>query len=166
MEHLWTPWRSTYIAGKTGARGCIFCSALRSGNDKENLILHHAAHNFVMLNRFPYTSGHLMIAPNKHTSQLSELDESAADEMWRLARSVESIFTEIYRPDGLNIGMNLGEAAGAGIVDHLHLHMLPRWKGDANFMTVIGGTRVMPELLEDTFAKLQAAFAGLSNTDN
>jgi len=166
MEHLWTPWRSTYIAGKTGARGCIFCSALRSGNDKENLILHHAAHNFVMLNRFPYTSGHLMIAPNKHTSQLSELDESAADEMWRLARSVESIFTKIYRPDGLNIGMNLGEAAGAGIVDHLHLHMLPRWRGDANFMTVIGGTRVMPELLEDTFAKLQAAFAGLSNTDN
>jgi len=166
MEHLWTPWRSTYIAGKTGASGCIFCSALRSGNDKENLILHHAAHNFVMLNRFPYTSGHLMIAPNKHTSQLPGLDESAADEMWRLARSVESSFTEIYRPDGLNIGMNLGEAAGAGIVDHLHLHMLPRWKGDANFMTVIGGTRVMPELLEDTFAKLQAAFAGLGNTDN
>jgi ATP adenylyltransferase len=160
MEHLWTPWRSTYITGKTLSE-CIFCAALEGGNDKRDLILYRGSHNFVLLNRFPYTSGHLMIAPNRHVCRLSEMEEVAANEMWRLARSVELIFTEIYRPDGVNLGMNLGEAAGAGIAAHLHLHVLPRWNGDANFMTVVGNTRVMPELLEETFAKLQPAFAAL-----
>ena len=144
MEHLCPPWRSTYVTGKTRAQECMFCATLRSSNDKENLVLHRASHNLVLLNRFPYTSGHLMIAPNMHASRLSQLEESGADEMWRLARLVEKIFGEIYQPDGVNLGMNLGEAAGAGIAGHLHLHMLPRWKGDANFMTVVGGTRVMP----------------------
>lgn len=162
MEHLWTPWRSTYVTGKTPAQECIFCAALHSGADTENLVLHRASHNFVLLNRFPYTSGHLMIAPNEHASRLSQIDESTSDEMWRLARSVEAIFEEIYHPNGVNLGMNLGEAAGAGIAAHLHLHMLPRWNGDANFMTVIGHTRVMPELLEDTFARLRPAFAALA----
>ena len=161
MEHLWTPWRSTYITGKTLSNECIFCAALESGSEKQNLVLYRGSHNFVLLNRFPYTSGHLMIAPNQHVCRLSEMEEAAAAEMWRLARSVELIFAEVYRPEGVNLGMNLGEAAGAGIAAHLHLHMLPRWNGDANFMTVVGHTRVMPELLEDTFAKLQPAFAAL-----
>ncbi len=161
MEHLWTPWRSTYVTGKSLPHECVFCAALRSADDRENLVLHRAEHNFVVLNRFPYTSGHLMIAPNVHVAHLSQLEESASDEMWRLARSIELIFAEIYRPDGVNLGMNLGEAAGAGIAGHLHLHMLPRWSGDANFMTVVGSTRVMPELLEDTFEKLRPAFAAM-----
>ena len=111
-----------------------------------------------MLNRFPYTSGHLMIAPNAHVSRLADVDSSAADEIWRLARATEVMLHELYIPNGINIGMNIGEAAGAGIAGHIHLHILPRWTGDANFMTVVGHTRVMPELLEDTFQKLRPAF--------
>jgi ATP adenylyltransferase len=161
MEHLWTPWRSTYVTGKTLSSECIFCAALESTDDKQHFVLYRGLYNFVLLNRFPYTSGHLMIAPNQHASRLSQLEESAAGEMWKLARLTEVIFADIYHPDGVNLGMNLGVAAGAGIAAHLHLHMLPRWNGDANFMSVVGDTRVMPELLEDTFAKLQPAFAKL-----
>jgi ATP adenylyltransferase len=110
------------------------------------------------LNRFPYSSGHLMIAPNVHASRLNRIDQAAADEMMHLARASESILEDVYRPDGINLGMNLGEAAGAGIAGHIHLHVLPRWVGDASFMTVVGSTRVMPESLENSYAKLKDRF--------
>jgi ATP adenylyltransferase len=161
MEHLWTPWRSSYVNTKSDPHLCIFCAALASQDDHQHYVLHRGKGAFVMLNRFPYTSGHLMIAPNAHVSRLSEVESPAADEIWRLARATELVLYGIYNPNGINIGINIGEAAGAGIAGHLHVHILPRWIGDANFMTVIGHTRVMPELLEDTFRKLGPAFAQL-----
>jgi ATP adenylyltransferase len=161
MEHLWTPWRSTYVTRKPPAGQCIFCAALASPNDDENFVLHRAIHNFVILNRYPYSSGHLMIAPNVHVSRLIDVTEDSAQEMMRLARLSETILEETYTPQGINLGMNIGEAAGAGIAAHIHLHVLPRWRGDANFMTVVGDTRVMPESLDETYRKLRLQFAGL-----
>jgi ATP adenylyltransferase len=138
---------------------CVFCRAGSSnGDDEENLVVLRARFNFVMLNRYPYTTGHLMIAPFQHASRLQEIAEETALEMMQLARRAEAVIQQAYNPDGLNIGLNLGEAAGAGIEQHLHLHALPRWKGDANFMTSIGETRIIPELLVDTYRKLKAGF--------
>lgn len=161
MEHLWTPWRSKYVSRATPFDQCIFCAALADNDDQKQLLIHRATHNFVILNRFPYSSGHLMIAPNVHVSRLTEIDEQAAQEMMKLARAAETILEETYRPHGVNLGMNIGEAAGAGIAAHIHLHVLPRWTGDANFMTTVGHTRVMPEALEDTYTKLRGRFEGL-----
>jgi ATP adenylyltransferase len=160
MEHLWAPWRSTYVAGTDRSRDgqCIFCLAAQKP-DEENYVVHRAERNFIILNLFPYTSGHLMIAPFAHVSRLGEMEEPARIEMMDLACQCERVLGSVYRPDGLNLGMNLGEAAGAGIAGHLHLHVLPRWAGDANFMTTVGETRVMPESLEQTYAKLRKAFA-------
>lgn len=161
MEHLWTPWRSTYVARKPSGNQCIFCAALSNADDEENYVLHRGSHNFVILNRYPYSSGHLMIAPNVHVSRLIDVTDDAAQEMMRLARSSESILEETYSPQGINLGMNMGEAAGAGIAGHIHLHILPRWTGDANFMSVVGHTRVIPESLSDTYQKLRPRFASL-----
>lgn len=159
MEHLWTPWRSTYISGRTESQGCIFCSAAQDpSRDAETFVVYRGAHTFVILNRFPYTTGHLMIAPYQHVSRLSAATDVAASEMMHLARRSEQLLEAVYRPDGINIGMNLGDAAGAGIAQHIHLHVLPRWTGDANFMTTVAHTRVMPEALDQTFAKLRGAF--------
>jgi ATP adenylyltransferase len=159
MQHLWAPWRSTYINSKEDHRSkCIFCEAAASGNDEASLLVHRARLNFVILNRYPYNSGHLMIAPYQHASRLQQVDHDTVDEMMRLARDSERILEEIYKPQGLNVGMNLGEAAGAGIEQHIHLHVLPRWMGDANFMTSVADTRVIPEDLTQTFANLSRAF--------
>jgi ATP adenylyltransferase len=158
MDHLWTPWRSTYIKSNKEQR-CIFCLAAESADDEKTLVVYRGQLNFILLNRYPYTNGHLMIAPYQHVSRLNALDEQVTAEMMHLARRAESVLEEVYRPHGMNVGLNLGEAAGAGIEQHLHLHALPRWKGDANFMTTIGETRIVPELLEDTYQKLKAGFA-------
>ncbi len=163
MEHLWAPWRSTYMKSKSDKSQCIFCNAaLDAAQDRETLVVHRAKLNFVILNRYPYTSGHLMIAPFQHVSRLQQVSEEGVDEMMRLAQRSERILEEIYHPQGLNIGMNLGEAAGAGIEQHIHLHVLPRWIGDANFMTSIGETRILPEELAETFRKVSAAFQSVS----
>jgi ATP adenylyltransferase len=138
---------------------CIFCEAATNAADDINLVVHRGALAFIMLNRYPYTSGHLMIAPYEHVSRLTAARESTTAEMMRLARHAEQILEAVYHPDGLNLGMNLGEAAGAGVEQHIHLHVLPRWKGDANFMSTVGNTRVIPETLEDTYAKLKSEFA-------
>jgi ATP adenylyltransferase len=135
MEHLWTPWRSIYVSKKPDRDFCVFCDALASSNDEQNLLLYRATYNFVILNRFPYSSGHLMIAPNVHVSRLTAIDAAAAEEMMHLARMCETILDDVYRPQGINLGMNMGEAAGAGIAAHIHLHILPRWTGDANFIS-------------------------------
>jgi ATP adenylyltransferase len=132
---------------------------LASDRDEDNLIVHRAAHNFVVLNKFPYTSGHLMVVPYAHASELSAITDAAAAEMMALARVAEGHLLSIYRPDGLNIGMNIGESAGAGIAGHIHMHVLPRWHGDANFMTTIAETRVLPEALAVTWRRLKAAFS-------
>jgi ATP adenylyltransferase len=162
MEHLWTPWRSAYVEGKARppAGHCIFCDAVQ-GSDEESYILHRGRFNFVLLNRFPYASGHLMIAPFEHVSRLSQTDPASSLEMMEFTRASERILEAVYHPAGLNLGMNLGQAAGAGIAEHIHMHVLPRWIGDTNFMAVVGETRVMPESLEQTYTKLRGEFRSL-----
>jgi ATP adenylyltransferase len=130
-------------------------------DDETNLIVHRAAHNFIVLNRFPYTSGHLMVVPYKHSANLSGIDDATAAELMRLTRQTDSHLRAIYRPEGLNIGMNIGESAGAGIAGHIHMHVLPRWQGDANFMTTVGETRVLPEELAVTWRRVREAFAAV-----
>lgn len=161
MDYLWTPWRYTYItSADTSAsdHSCVFCELLLAGDDEKALIVHRAEHNFVVLNAFPYTSGHSMIVPYHHMDRLHKLPPAAASEMMALAQRLETALIELYRPDGVNLGMNVGKAAGAGIAGHIHMHVLPRWVADANFMTVIGETRVLPELLDTTYRRLKEKF--------
>jgi len=158
MTHLWAPWRSTYMKAQKDKSRCIFCDAATGENDEESLVVQRGEHCFVLLNRYPYTSGHLMIAPYDHVSRLGETSKATTYEMTDFARIAEQILQTAYNPDGLNLGINLGEAAGAGIEQHVHMHVLPRWRGDANFMTTVGNTRVMPEGLEETYRKLRAGF--------
>ena len=155
MDYLWTPWRYQYVTKGDSPPGCVFCTAAGSSDDRENLIVHRAIHNFIILNRFPYTNGHVMVVPFQHVATLEDLAEEALLEMMRLARECEKLLRATYRPDGLNIGMNLGRSAGAGIADHIHMHVLPRWFSDTNFMTVTGETRVLPEELPATWEKLR-----------
>ncbi|MBE0660542.1 MAG: HIT domain-containing protein [Bryobacteraceae bacterium] len=160
MDRLWSPWRYRYVSTCGGAEGCIFCDKPAAGQDEENLIVYRGQHCYVLLNLYPYTNGHLMIAPFAHEAELDCLRPEAAMEMMALAQQAVAHLKAVYKPHGLNVGMNLGECAGAGVAGHLHLHILPRWVGDANFMTVVGETRVMPEELSETYRKLKAAFGG------
>ena len=127
-------------------------------NDEENLIVHRGAHNFVVLNRYPYTSGHLMVVPFAHAAQLNAIEPAAAAELMEITRMAESCLRNVYQPHGLNLGMNIGESAGAGIAGHIHMHVLPRWSGDSNFMTTVAETRVLPEELSVTWTRLHEAF--------
>jgi ATP adenylyltransferase len=162
MDYLWTPWRYQYVTQPSGPGACVFCSAAESIDDAQTLVVHRGAHNLVILNRYPYTSGHVMIVPYTHVASMASLSRDALFEMIRLARDTEKHLRALYQPDGLNIGMNLGKSAGAGIADHMHLHVLPRWTGDTNFMTVVGETRVVPEALELTWERVRTAFAAES----
>ena len=159
MDYIWSPWRFQYMAEVTQGQQpeCFFCAAVKSTRDEETLVVHRGKKVFVILNRYPYTSGHVMIVPYAHVAELGLCDAEALNEMMELARRVEAALRASYTPDGMNLGMNLGKAAGAGVAGHLHLHMLPRWIGDTNFMTVTGETRVHPEELKDTFEKLRKA---------
>ena len=157
MDYLWTPWRYNYVTKAGAPTGCVFCTAASAVDDRENLIVHRAARNFVILNRFPYTNGHVMVVPFDHVSTLQDLPEDALLEMIRLSREAEMHLRAIYRSDGINLGMNIGHSAGAGIASHIHMHVLPRWQGDTNFMTVTGETRVLPETLDVTCQRLSQA---------
>jgi ATP adenylyltransferase len=157
MDHLWSPWRYRYVSTQQPAGDCLFCRILSESKDKDNYVLLRAERNFVLLNRFPYTSGHLMIVPNAHVATLEETDPAALAEMISLARRMETALRQVYRPGGLNIGLNIGKAAGAGIAGHIHMHVLPRWAGDVNFMTAVAETRVLPEELDTTYTRLLAA---------
>jgi len=159
MDYIWTPWRYQYMAQVNSGNHpeCIFCDAVSRNNDAETLIVHRGANAFVILNRYPYTSGHVMIVPYAHVAELNLCAAEALKEMMQLAQRVEAAFRTTYKPDGMNLGMNLGRAAGAGVTGHLHLHALPRWTGDTNFMTVTGETRVHPEDLQTTYDRLRTA---------
>ena len=159
MDYLWTPWRYHYVANAAADKlsDCIFCDAAKRRDDEKTLVVHRAVSSFVILNQYPYTSGHLMIVPYKQTAELSALDAATLTEMMHLAQRCESAFKSLYKPDGMNFGMNLGRAAGAGIAGHLHLHGLPRWFGDTSFMSVAGETRILPETLDVTFERLRSA---------
>ena len=157
MDYLWTPWRYAYVTHAEGSRECIFCAAPKMA-DAEALIVYRAQYCYVILNRFPYTSGHVMVTPYAHVASLESLPDPALFEMMALARSCEGKLKALYRPDGLNLGINLGKSAGAGVADHLHVHVLPRWTGDTNFMTVAAESRVLPETLDITWQRLSEAF--------
>lgn len=192
MDRLWTPWRYSYVsraekdrrkgvpealAAWPGDLDCVFCNmiasvdyAIRNGTSVDRA--EQAAHIvfrgngcFVCLNAFPYSTGHVMIVPYRHNDSLAALEESSAIEMMGLARRAERCLSETYRPDGLNLGLNLGEAAGAGVANHIHMHALPRWSGDTNFMTVVSETRVLPETLDVTWERLRTAFVGQATQD-
>lgn len=154
MDYLWTPWRYAYVAGARKPAGCIFCEAPKQP-DAEAGIIYRASLCFVILNAFPYTSGHVMIVPYQHVDELQKLDSAAAREMMDIARRMEGVLRQVYRPDGINLGMNIGQAAGAGVADHIHMHLLPRWSADTNFMTTVAETRVLPEALETTYQRLR-----------
>jgi len=159
MDYLWSPWRYRYVSSAEADDRCLFCRVAAETDDKNNLLLLRAERNFVILNRYPYTSGHLMIAPYQHVATLEEVEEAALGEMMSLARIAVKALRLAYKPDGLNLGMNIGRSAGAGIAGHIHMHVLPRWHGDVNFMTAIGETRVLPEDLETTYEKLKPLLA-------
>jgi ATP adenylyltransferase len=158
MDYLWTPWRYNYITtAPPEPRVCVFCHATEA-DDREALVVHRGVHNFVILNRFPYTSGHVMVVPFAHVATIEDLPDAALAEMMGLARDAVRHLRVLYRPEGWNLGMNLGQSAGAGIAAHAHMHVLPRWTGDTSFITTTGETRVVPEALEVTWEKLSAAF--------
>ena len=158
MQHIYSSWRSAYIGRDKNNEGCAFCLALEEQDSPENLIFHRGETCFVILNLFPYTSGHLMVVPYHHTNQLSDLSAETLKEMMLLVQKAVRILEGVYHPQGFNVGMNLGSVAGAGITTHLHMHVVPRWHGDANFMSVIGETRVLPEDLGRTYQRLSEAW--------
>ncbi|MFC2043020.1 HIT domain-containing protein [Chloroflexota bacterium] len=160
MNHLWSPWRMSYVQSLKDEEGCVFCSQLALPDGPQNLIVHRGSRNFAILNRFPYTSGHMMIVPFEHHSTLGELDSDTRSEMMEMTtKSIEVLGSE-YHPHGFNVGINIGEAAGAGITEHIHLHVVPRWSGDTNFMSSLGKTRVIPETLDDSYLRIRKAWEG------
>jgi ATP adenylyltransferase len=158
MDYLWSPWRLPYLTGLNKPDGCIFCLMAAADRDEETLIVFRGKHNFVVLNRFPYTSGHLMVVPYRHVADLAGISDETAAELMTLTRAAERHIRWVYHPDGINLGMNIGESAGAGIAGHIHMHVLPRWAGDANFMTTVAQARVLPEDLAITWQRLKEAF--------
>jgi ATP adenylyltransferase len=157
MDYLWTPWRYAYVSTAEKAVGCVFCDAVKAGDDAKTLIVHRGEHCFVILNAYPYTPGHVMIVPYAHLDELQKLPTEAADELMQLSQRMEAVLRELYHPDGINLGMNIGKAAGAGIAGHIHMHVLPRWVADANFLSVVSETRILPETLEETWKRMTAA---------
>jgi ATP adenylyltransferase len=159
MDYLWTPWRYAYVTGAEKATGCIFCEAPKLGDDEKARIVYRGQHCYIILNTFPYTPGHVMIVPYAHLDELHKLPAPAAHELVDLSQKTETVLREQYHPDGVNLGMNIGRAAGAGIAGHIHMHVLPRWVADSNFISVVGETRVLPEALEVTWKKLKTTLS-------
>ena len=159
MDYLFTPWRYAYITTAATTPGCVFCQRPGLADERSSLLVHRGRHNFVILNMFPYTSGHEMVVPYAHLDRFDALPTDAACEMTALAQRMEGVLRELYHPDGINLGMNIGAAAGAGVAGHIHLHVLPRWVADSNFMTTVAETRVLPESLDVTWERIRAALA-------
>lgn len=159
MDFLWTPWRYRYVASAAKDDGCVFCDAVTTKDDAGLLVVWRGKKNFIILNRYPYTSGHVMVVPYAHQAELKALDSETLSEMMALAQRVQGALESLYHPDGYNLGMNLGKAAGAGIAGHMHMHVLPRWMGDTNFMTTVGETRLQPEDLATTYERLRTALS-------
>lgn len=163
MDVLWSPWRYSYIKSaatdsEVRENYCVFCEVQQTDDDKSKFILHRATYNFIILNIYPYITGHLMIIPFAHIGNLEEAAKEITDEMMDLTKRAQTALREIYEPHGFNLGMNLGRASGAGVAGHIHMHMLPRWSGDSNFIGTIGETRIIPEDLETTYEKLHGKF--------
>ena len=162
MERLWTPWRLEYVTGAASneTADCVFCG-VSSGDVPEPLILHRGSRVFVILNKYPYNNGHLMVVPFRHIGRMADANSEELGELIRLVRSSEMVLTEAYHAHGINVGMNLGRSAGAGVPGHMHVHLVPRWQGDTNFMSVVGNTRVVPEEPADSINRLKPIFQKL-----
>lgn len=158
MKRLWAPWRMKFVQNQDTKRGCVFCRVQIQNSDVENLIVFRARKAFVILNRYPYTSGHLMVVSNIHLPTLEDLDPETRAEMMELATTGMRILRKVYQPEGFNFGANIGAAAGAGIAGHVHLHVVPRWRGDTNFMSALADTRVLPEELDETYRRIYTAW--------
>ena len=161
MDRLWSPWRMEYMDVVDKTDGCIFCNHLAEGDDVASHILHRGDNCFVILNAFPYNTGHLMVAPLRHAGELSDLSHKERHELFELTCRSVDVIKEAMKPEGFNTGMNLGAAGGAGVPGHLHMHVVPRWGGDTNFMSTVADTKVLPEMLADTAAKLRPSFENL-----
>ena len=161
MDRIWSPWRHTYVTRAEDANDCVFCAA-QSTEAGLALVVHEAPLTYVILNLYPYNAGHLLVVPRRHAASLARLTREELNEIALLTQRSEQVLTEAYQPQGINVGMNLGRPAGAGIVDHLHVHLVPRWNGDTNFMSVVGEVRVLPEELPRTAARLRPLFAKLA----
>ena len=157
MDRLWSPWRLEYVAGGEPTTGCIFCEATRD-SESNSLIVFKGRTCYIILNLYPYNNGHVMVVPRRHIASLAEATADELSELMLLVRDCERVLTAAYAPHGINVGLNLGRAAGAGVADHLHVHLVPRWNGDTNFMTVVADARVLPETLEQTSARLRPLF--------
>jgi ATP adenylyltransferase len=163
VDRLWSPWRLEYVTSAEGKTGCIFCKATRPP-ENDSLIVYEGVTSYVILNLYPYSNGHLMVVPLRHVASLAALTADELQEIGLLTQRCETALTEAYRPHGMNVGINLGRPAGAGVADHLHVHVVPRWNGDTNFMTVVGEMRVLPEDLGASAARLRPIFERLSRT--
>lgn len=158
MERIWAPWRMEYISKCDEQKGCIFCDLPKKENDRENLILFRGEHSFVIMNKFPYAVGHLMVAPYRHTADLNDLSNDELTDISLNVRVCVNVLKKAMNPQGFNIGANLGRSGGAGIADHIHHHVVPRWNGDSNFMSVVGEVRLISESLKKTYDKLFPLF--------
>lgn len=163
MDYLWTPWRYAYITEAKGDQRCVFCDKQNEKDDRTSWIVYRGKHCYICLNAYPYTSGHVMIIPYEHLDELQKLPKEVAQEMMTLCQRTETVLRSLYRPEGINLGMNLGAAAGAGVAGHIHMHVLPRWVADANFMTVVGETRILPETLGRTWQRMREEFGTKSS---
>jgi ATP adenylyltransferase len=161
VNHIWTPWRMEYIQRNNDEKGCVFCLAAEGEDGLDNLVFHRGEGVFMILNRYPYTSGHIMCVPYVHVDRLQDLPRTARLELMDMVCKAVEVLQIVYHPEGFNIGLNLGKVAGAGIADHLHMHIVPRWGGDTNFMSAVGQTRVLPESLADTYRRVKQAWDAL-----
>jgi ATP adenylyltransferase len=158
MKHIWSPWRMEYIENHGKEGGCVFCRALTMEDGAENLIVHRGSRSFVILNRYPYTSGHVMVVPMRHQPSLVDLQAAERSEMMELTSRATAVIHRLYGTEAFNVGMNIGDAAGAGIREHVHIHVVPRWVGDTNFMSTLAETRVLPESLANTWTRIHEGF--------
>jgi ATP adenylyltransferase len=163
MDRIYAPWRLKFVTKALPLKGCLFCGLLKKGDDPSRWILERGRHAFLVLNAFPYTSGHSMVAVNRHKGTAGALTGAERADVWRLVARAERAISKVYKPEGMNLGINVGKCAGAGVVGHLHVHLVPRWFGDTNFMTVVGETRVLPEDLTASYARLSKALARIKS---
>ncbi len=157
MERLWAPWRIGYILSDKKEDGCVFCNAFNAENDEEKLVLYRSKHAFIIMNLYPYNAGHIMVVPNRHLDSPLKLTEEEQLDLFKLVNKGIEAIQKVMKPDGFNLGMNLGRAAGAGIDDHIHIHIVPRWSGDTNFMSTVSDTKVISEALKETYFKIKGA---------